>query len=395
MNDDWNEYNINYYNAPGWYSIPIASTIFSDDSWILIDVTPFVTDWITGIRVNHGFVFKTSGSLDIYAGVSSREAGINIGPRLVIEYGNILPTVDIISPNSGATVNGLIIIEGEAADDEGNIQYVQIKINDGDWEYTNCYSYNCEQWNYSFDTTQVDNGECRIYARSFDYIDYSEIDELLINVQNSPVLDNSFMCEWVEECNNHGPELLEFLLNNTCYCYISVSNVDIGDVFYTKWKITSEVKYTSNGNQTDWGGSGCLWFSWNPDEIGKWQVDIFCDDEYIGSSPVFNIIAYQYGVHIDYISGGFGISAYIVNTGLDNVFNINWSVDVKADFAFILSGSHIENIIDEIPAGGSDTIQSNGLRGIGWITITVQVADVVKQATAFLLGPLVLRVNEL
>jgi hypothetical protein len=40
-------------------------------------------------------------------------------------------------------------------------------------------------------------------------------------------------------------------------------------------------------------------------------------------------------------------------------------------------------------------MQSKDLRGIGFVTITVQAGDAVKTATAFLLGPLVLRVNEI
>jgi hypothetical protein len=392
VNENWNEYTINYYNAPGWHSNPTTYTTFTDDSWILIDVTPFVKDWISGNKENYGFIFKTSGTLQIHGGVCSHEAGLNFAPRLEIEY-NEIPTVKIISPNSGVTINGTITIEGDAADTEGYIHYVQIKINDGNWEYA-CYYNNCEQWNYSFNSTQVNNGDCRIYARSFDGLDYSEIDELLVDVQNPPILDSSLMCKWVEGCNNHGPESLEFYLNDTCYCYLSVSNVDIGDVFYTKWKINNEVRYTSNENQTDWGNSGCLWFSWVPDEIGEWQVDIFCDDEYIGSSPVFNIVAIQYEIHIDSIGGGFGVRASIFNNGLESAYDVNWFIDIEASIGILLSGSHTSDVIDEIGANGIVNIQSTNLRGIGFITITVQAADVVKQATAFLLGPLVLRFTE-
>ena len=100
-------------------------------------------------------------------------------------------------------------------------------------------------------------------------------------------------------------------------------------------------------------------------------------------------------VVIDGINGGLGISINIANIGTALTNNVNWSIDVEPSIGLILSGSHTENVIDEILEGGSDTVHTIGLRGIGWITITVQVADVVKQATAFLLGPLVLRVNEI
>jgi hypothetical protein len=72
---------------------------------------------------------------------------------------------------------------------------------------------------------------------------------------------------------------------------------------------------------------------------------------------------------------------------------VNWSIDVEANIDLILSGSHTENVIDEMGVNESINIQSNGLRGIGQITIVVQAVDLVKQSTAFLLDPLVFRVN--
>jgi parallel beta-helix repeat protein len=98
---------------------------------------------------------------------------------------------------------------------------------------------------------------------------------------------------------------------------------------------------------------------------------------------------------INHINGDFGISATIVNNGEASAFDVNWSIDVSVGLGLLLSGEHTEDTIDELAAGSSVKIQSNNLRGIGLITITVQAADAVKEATAFLLGPLVLRVNEI
>lgn len=103
----------------------------------------------------------------------------------------------------------------------------------------------------------------------------------------------------------------------------------------------------------------------------------------------------QPGININEITGGFGIKADIKNNGATPVNNLSWSIDVEASFGLILSGGHTSDVIDELVAGASETIQSNSLRGIGLITITIQAGDAEKQATAFLLGPLVLRVNEI
>lgn len=95
------------------------------------------------------------------------------------------------------------------------------------------------------------------------------------------------------------------------------------------------------------------------------------------------------------VNGGFGVSASIINNGAAPANNLSWSIDVEANIGLILSGSHTEDVIDTLASGDSLKIQSNNLRGIGLITITVRAADAEKQATAFLLGPLVLRVNEI
>jgi hypothetical protein len=111
----------------------------------------------------------------------------------------------------------------------------------------------------------------------------------------------------------------------------------------------------------------------------------------------FCFITYGYSdldIIIKDINGGFGVSVNVKNVDSEAFTDLNWSIDVEASIGLILSGSHTENVIDELAVDESETIESNGLRGIGFITITVQAADAEKQATAFLLGPLVLRVNE-
>jgi len=101
-------------------------------------------------------------------------------------------------------------------------------------------------------------------------------------------------------------------------------------------------------------------------------------------------------VQINQLDGGFGISCYLVNWGNEKAYDVHWSIDVEPrSLGIVISGNHKEGMIAELGVNQTETIQSFGLRGIGLITITVQAADASKQATAFLLGPLVLRVSEL
>jgi hypothetical protein len=93
------------------------------------------------------------------------------------------------------------------------------------------------------------------------------------------------------------------------------------------------------------------------------------------------------------ITGGFRASSTIANTGRVSAIDVNWSIDLEG--GFILAGGHSSGIIDEITAGAEKTIRQTTLYGIGRTTITVTVGDVTKTATGFILGPLVLGVEEI
>ena len=72
--------------------------------------------------------------------------------------------------------------------------------------------------------------------------------------------------------------------------------------------------------------------------------------------------------------------------------DISWSIDVEG--GIVLRGQSNSGLINEIPADETYTIPHR-VFGLGRITITVNVADDTKQATAFLFGSLVLRVQEI
>ncbi len=94
------------------------------------------------------------------------------------------------------------------------------------------------------------------------------------------------------------------------------------------------------------------------------------------------------------IKGGVGVKAVIRNSGNAVITDLVWSIDVSGGI-LLLSGSHTGGVIDEVAGDGSVKIRSSRLQGFGHVTIVVHVADVSKQASGLLLGPLVLRVTKL
>ena len=91
------------------------------------------------------------------------------------------------------------------------------------------------------------------------------------------------------------------------------------------------------------------------------------------------------------IHGGFRISAAITNTG--TLTDVPWSIDLEG--GLIVAGAHTEGVIPELAPGATATILQSTLYGIGKTTITVTAGDTTKQATGFILGPLVLNVQEI
>jgi len=101
---------------------------------------------------------------------------------------NVKPTVTITSPIGGAGVSGEITIEGMAADTDGTVQKVEIRIGDGSWETaTGTFS-----WVYDWDTTGTDNGSVEITVRAYDGTDYSDDYQITLSVKNdeNPSGDN-------------------------------------------------------------------------------------------------------------------------------------------------------------------------------------------------------------
>ena len=95
---------------------------------------------------------------------------------------NTSPQIEITEPMNGTVVSGGIIIQGRAWDIDENetIQKVEIRIDGGEWKEAE----GTTSWNYSWNTTKVENGEHTIEARAYDGIDYSNIAKITVNVQN-------------------------------------------------------------------------------------------------------------------------------------------------------------------------------------------------------------------
>jgi predicted transcriptional regulator len=98
------------------------------------------------------------------------------------------PNVEIMDPENGETVFGVIEIWLRAWDADGkeDVEAVFVKIDDGGWheatfvEYEGDYSW----WVFEWDTTTVENGEHHIFAIAWDGEEHSDTDVIYVIVEN-------------------------------------------------------------------------------------------------------------------------------------------------------------------------------------------------------------------
>lgn len=82
-------------------------------------------------------------------------------------------TIVITDPTEGSIVEGMVTIEGNAEDEDGNeeIEKVEIKVEDESWGIAD----GTTDWSYEIDTSNYDDSSYRIYTRAYDGIDYSKL----------------------------------------------------------------------------------------------------------------------------------------------------------------------------------------------------------------------------
>ncbi len=91
-------------------------------------------------------------------------------------------------------------------------------------------------------------------------------------------------------------------------------------------------------------------------------------------------------------SGGFGITADVKNTDVENITDLKWSITVDGNIVFL--GGYKEGNIPIIRPGETYTIKSGLVLGFGSADITINVAGVTKKASCFLFGPFVLSISD-
>jgi hypothetical protein len=105
------------------------------------------------------------------------------------------------------------------------------------------------------------------------------------------------------------------------------------------------------------------------------------DREYSKTTLTKKIKVVDVPVEIDFaITGGVGVRAVITNNGREDASDVPWLIRVDGGMLGLIK-KVAEGTVDSIPAGGSQTVRTGILFGLGPLTITARVGAVEKTAT--------------
>lgn len=92
-------------------------------------------------------------------------------------------------------------------------------------------------------------------------------------------------------------------------------------------------------------------------------------------------------VEIGEVTGGFGITAKVMNTGAGDAVDVAWSITLEG--GVVLLGRQTTGTILKILPGFSPQIKTGLILGVGAVSVLVKADDAEKTISGFVLGPLV------
>ncbi len=100
--------------------------------------------------------------------------------RVMEEPPNKIPYVTILSPANMSSVQEVVEFRGTAYDDDGTVQYVELRIDERPW----LHAEGGEEWVLEWNSRRVENGVHNVTARAYDGEAYSDAVTIRIAVDN-------------------------------------------------------------------------------------------------------------------------------------------------------------------------------------------------------------------
>jgi hypothetical protein len=147
------------------------------------------TDWITEAIVTHRY--SSTGMYRVTLKVRDDMDDISevfVLDITVTEKVNKPPTVSITFPLDNDQVAGRVTVMGTATDSDPKVQAVEIKIGSGEWKNARIVGRTGDtaDWEYDWDTEDVEDGAYTVTVRSYDGQKYSAEQSISVTVNNRP-----------------------------------------------------------------------------------------------------------------------------------------------------------------------------------------------------------------
>jgi len=149
-------------------------------------------------------------TVQAHDGQNYTQASITVTVTNLHSQPNSSPVINITDPLNGTFVTGTTTIMGTASDIDGVIQQVEIRINDGSWNP----AMGTDTWSYHWNTRILPDNIHTISARSFDGSNYSDIQTIILTVDNTPPTTN-LTITGAEGANNWWTSTLTITLTGT------------------------------------------------------------------------------------------------------------------------------------------------------------------------------------
>jgi len=190
---------------------------------------------------------------------------------------NQAPICNIESPINGYSVyrGTNVLIEGQASDEDGSVERVEIKIDRGDWNVVNGTS-----WSYVLNTSSLSLGWHYIFVRAFDGDFYSLSSYIKIKVELPPAPDLTIFPDNIS-FNNSSPiegDIVNITFQVGNIGDLNASNVSVGiylDFENEYYKLGDALFGNISVGEYKTGS-----FSWDTSGIsGKHSIIVKADDE--------------------------------------------------------------------------------------------------------------------
>lgn len=171
------------------------------------------------------------------------------------------------------------------------------------------------------------------------------------------------------------------------YSYITSTTDPEGQQVYYLWSWGDSISDWLGPFDSDASAEAVHQWSASGDYTVKVKAKDSAGIESGWSDPITVHITDSPCVEIAEITGGFGITARVANTGAGDAVDVNWSISLQG--GVVLLGRETTGTILKIVPGFSPQIKTGFVFGVGSVTVLVTADVAEKSVSGFLLGPLV------